>query len=79
MVIMDAVKAAIAAGASAIDLGRSVAYAAALRLARFGSSNEHTDWETAHHVFTYEACWRVPACRGCFRCGNATPGRWRTT
>ena len=53
MAIMDALKAAIAAGASATDLGRSVAYAAALRLARFGSANEHADWETAHHVFTY--------------------------
>ena len=31
----------------------SLAYAAALRLARFGSANEHADWETAHHVFTY--------------------------
>jgi nitrite reductase/ring-hydroxylating ferredoxin subunit len=51
--IMGALKAAILGGASAIDLGRSLAYAAALRLARFGSANEHSDWETAHHVFTY--------------------------
>ena len=36
-----------------IDLGRSLAYAAALRVARFGNANEHADWETAHHVFTY--------------------------
>ena len=28
-------------------------YAAALRVARFGTANEHGDWETAHHVFTY--------------------------
>jgi hypothetical protein len=34
-------------------LGRSLAYAAALRVARFGNANEHADWETAHHVFTY--------------------------
>ena len=53
MAIMDALKAAIRAGAVATDLGRSLAYAAALRLARFGSANEHADWETAHHVFTY--------------------------
>ena len=26
---------------------------AALRVARFGNANEHADWETAHHVFTY--------------------------
>jgi nitrite reductase/ring-hydroxylating ferredoxin subunit len=51
--IMAALKAAIRAGAAATDLGRSLAYAAALRLARFGSANEHADWETAHHVFTY--------------------------
>src|SRR6266699_429534 len=30
-----------------------LAYAAALRVARFGTANEHADWETAHHVFTY--------------------------
>ena len=53
MAIMDGLKAAIRGGAAATDLGRSLAYAAALRLARFGSANEHADWETAHHVFTY--------------------------
>ncbi len=51
--IIDALKAAIRAGAAPADLGRSLAYAAALRVARFGTSNEHSDWETAHHVFTY--------------------------
>jgi nitrite reductase/ring-hydroxylating ferredoxin subunit len=51
--IIDALKAAIRAGASPSDLGRSLAYAAALRVARFGNANEHSDWETAHHVFTY--------------------------
>jgi nitrite reductase/ring-hydroxylating ferredoxin subunit len=51
--IIDAVKAAIRAGAAPADLGRSLAYAAALRVARFGNANEHSDWETAHHVFTY--------------------------
>ncbi len=24
-----------------------------MRIARFGLANEHGDWETAHHVFTY--------------------------
>jgi nitrite reductase/ring-hydroxylating ferredoxin subunit len=51
--IIDALKAAARAGASPGDLGRSLAYAAALRVARFGTANEHADWETAHHVFTY--------------------------
>src|SRR5580692_11363333 len=40
-------------GASPADLGRALAYAAALRVARFGTANEHSDWETAHHVFTF--------------------------
>jgi hypothetical protein len=53
MAIMNALKLAIAAGAAPTDLGRSLAYAAALRLARFGGANEHADWETAHHVFTH--------------------------
>ncbi|MFP3613224.1 Rieske 2Fe-2S domain-containing protein [Paraburkholderia sp. DD10] len=51
--IIDALKAAIRAGATPVDLGRSLAYGAVLRVARFGNANEHADWETAHHVFTY--------------------------
>ena len=51
--IVDALKEAICAGAAPADLGQALAYAAALRVARFGNANEHADWETAHHVFTY--------------------------
>ncbi|MBV8913373.1 MAG: Rieske (2Fe-2S) protein [Acetobacteraceae bacterium] len=51
--IVDALVAAARAGASPADLGRSLAYAAALRVARFGNANEHADWETAHHAFTH--------------------------
>jgi len=51
--IIDGLKTAARMGASPTDLGRSLAYAAALRVARFGTANEHADWETAHHVFTY--------------------------
>jgi hypothetical protein len=51
--IIDALMAAAQAGASPADLGRALAYAAALRVARFGTANEHADWETAYHVFTY--------------------------
>jgi len=51
--IVDALKVAIRGGAAPTDLSRSLAYAAALRVARFGNANEHGDWETAHHVFTY--------------------------
>jgi hypothetical protein len=51
--ILEALKAAVRAGASPVDLSRSLAYAAARRVAQFGTANEHSDWETAHHVFTY--------------------------
>jgi hypothetical protein len=51
--IVDAVKSAVQEGAAPVSLSQSLAYAAALRVARFGNSNEHADWETAHHVFTY--------------------------
>ena len=52
--MLAALNAAIRATApTPADLGRALAYAAALRVARFGTANEHGDWETAHHVFTY--------------------------
>jgi nitrite reductase/ring-hydroxylating ferredoxin subunit len=51
--VMAALKLAIRDGATATDLSRAVAYAAALRVAFFGTSNEHSDWDTALHCFTY--------------------------
>ena len=51
--IIDALKEAIRAGAAPIDLTQALTYGAALRVARFGNANEHADWDTAHHVFTY--------------------------
>jgi nitrite reductase/ring-hydroxylating ferredoxin subunit len=51
--IVEALKEAARAGATPSDLGRALGYAAALRVAHFGNANEHSDWETAHHVFTY--------------------------
>jgi hypothetical protein len=51
--IIATLAAAIRAGATGTDLGRALAYAAALRVAWFGTANEHSDWETAHHAFTY--------------------------
>ena len=51
--IVAALEDAIRDGAAPHDLGRAVAYAAALRVARFGTANEFGDWETAHHSFTY--------------------------
>jgi nitrite reductase/ring-hydroxylating ferredoxin subunit len=51
--VVAALKSTIRDGATAPDLGRGVAYAAALRVAFFGTSNEHSDWDTALHCFTY--------------------------
>ena len=51
--IVDALATAARDGATPADAGRALAYAAAFRVARFGTANEHSDWETAHHVFTY--------------------------
>jgi nitrite reductase/ring-hydroxylating ferredoxin subunit len=51
--IVAALKSAIRDGATATDLSRATAYAAALRVASFGTSNEHSDWDTALHCFTY--------------------------
>src|ERR1700720_2337633 len=51
--IINALTVAARDGASPADLGRALAYAAALRVARFGTANEHSDWEPAHHVFNY--------------------------
>ena len=82
--IIDALTTAARDGASPVDLGRALAYAAALRVARFGTANEHSDWETAHHIFTYanavhqalkrigkEAAAPVEAVRGLLH------GQWR--
>ncbi len=51
--VLDAVCSAVADGAAPVDLSRALAYAAALRVARFGTANEFSDWDSAHHVFTY--------------------------
>ena len=51
--IVAALKSAIRDGATATDLSRAIAYAAARRVALFGTSNEHSDWDTALHCFTY--------------------------
>jgi nitrite reductase/ring-hydroxylating ferredoxin subunit len=51
--IVVALKSAIRDGATATDLSGAISYAAALRIAMFGTSNEHSDWDTALHGFTY--------------------------
>ncbi|MCS6860283.1 MAG: hypothetical protein NZT92_08185, partial [Abditibacteriales bacterium] len=51
--IVNALKDAIRGGAPPTDLSKALAYAAALRIARFGTANEFSDWITALHTFTY--------------------------
>jgi nitrite reductase/ring-hydroxylating ferredoxin subunit len=43
---------AVDAGATAEEMGRAVAYAAALRITRFHTQNDHGDWDVVHHAFT---------------------------
>jgi hypothetical protein len=50
--VVAALDEAIAAGAAPEELGRAVAYAAALRITRFHTQNDHGDWDEVHHAFT---------------------------
>ena len=57
---------AIDAGAAPEELGRAVAYAAALRITRFHIQNDHGDWDEVHHAFTsanalHQAILRSPS------------------
>jgi nitrite reductase/ring-hydroxylating ferredoxin subunit len=51
--IAHALVEALRDGARPAELGGVVAYAAALRIARFHTSNEFGDWDTALHTFTF--------------------------
>ena len=50
--VVGAIDEAITAGARPEELGRAVAYAAALRITRFHTQNDHGDWDEVHHAFT---------------------------
>jgi nitrite reductase/ring-hydroxylating ferredoxin subunit len=50
---VDALLTALREGAAEDELAGMVAYAAALRIARFPTSNEFSDWDTALHTFTF--------------------------
>jgi nitrite reductase/ring-hydroxylating ferredoxin subunit len=50
--VADALVSAADAGASAEQLARVVAFAAALRLVQFHVQNDVADWDTVHHTFT---------------------------
>jgi hypothetical protein len=51
--IVDALTTALVAGAPLTALSRTVSYAAALRVARFHTANEFSDWITVLHTFTH--------------------------
>ena len=51
--IAEALLGALRNGASEVELAGAVTYAAALRIARFHTSNEFGDWDTAMHTFTF--------------------------
>ncbi len=50
---IEAMLEALQNGAGVLYLAGIVSYAAALRLARFHTSNEFSDWDTALHTFTF--------------------------
>jgi len=50
--VADALVDARKSGATDEELGRAIAYAAALRIVRFHTRNDHADWDTVHHSFT---------------------------
>jgi nitrite reductase/ring-hydroxylating ferredoxin subunit len=51
--VVEAICEAAVDGATPEQLGRGVAYAAALRIVRFHTQNDFGDWNTVHHAFTY--------------------------
>ncbi len=50
---IQAILAALHAGADPVEIAGRVARAAALRIARFHTANEFADWDTALHTFTF--------------------------
>ena len=51
--VLGSLEQAIVGGATEEQLGRALAYAAALRIARFHTQNDFGDWNSVHHAFTY--------------------------
>ncbi len=50
---IEALLAALRDGASEVELASAVSFAAATRIARFPTTNEFGDWDTALHTFTF--------------------------
>jgi nitrite reductase/ring-hydroxylating ferredoxin subunit len=51
--MVDGLLEALRAGATEVELASAVAFAAAMRIARFPTSNDFGDWDTALHTFTF--------------------------
>jgi len=51
--VVDGLVTSLRQGAAPDEIAGAVAYAAALRIARFHTSNELGDWDTAMHTFTF--------------------------
>src|SRR6266542_3191959 len=51
--VLDALLGALREGATEVELASAVSFAAATRIARFPTSNEFGDWDTALHTFTF--------------------------
>jgi len=51
--VVAAIRSAICEGAKPEQLSKALAYAAAMRVARFGTANEFGDWIGVLHTFTY--------------------------
>ena len=74
--VVGALDLALDSGASPEQLARAVAYAAALRILRFHTQNDHGDWNEVHHAFTasnamHQAILRSPSpelVRGVYQC-----------
>lgn len=60
---VDAMISALRAGRRMAELAQTVAHAAALRIARFHTSNEFGDWDTALHTFTFANAVHQGMCR----------------
>ena len=50
---IEALLGALSQGASEVELASAVSFAAVIRIARFPTSNEFGDWDTALHTFTF--------------------------
>ncbi len=53
LAVLAAIRSALVEGARPEQVGKSLCYAAAMRIARFGTANEFGDWISALHTFSY--------------------------